>query len=54
MFEERVCDPKEHITFTPLKVEVPIPKADEILLSHSGLDHAEACWMRRLLRALGK
>ncbi|KAI0695513.1 hypothetical protein C8T65DRAFT_698690 [Cerioporus squamosus] len=53
MFEERICAPEEHVAFTPLKVEVPVPRADEILLSFSGLDHAEACTVRRLLRALG-
>ena len=25
-----------------------------IVLSFSGLDEAEACWIRRLLRAIGK
>ncbi|TFK81684.1 hypothetical protein K466DRAFT_666976 [Polyporus arcularius HHB13444] len=53
MFEERICAPEEHVAFTPLKVEVPVPRADEILLSCSGLDHAETCTVRRLLRALG-
>ncbi|KAI0788205.1 hypothetical protein C8Q74DRAFT_664413 [Fomes fomentarius] len=53
MFEERLLGPEEHIAYTPLKAEVPIPGAEEILLSFSGLDHAEACTVRRLLRALG-
>ena len=53
MFEERVCAPEEHIAFTPLKVEIPVSGADEVLLSFSGLDHAEAYTIRRLLRALG-
>ena len=53
IFEERVCEPGEHITFTPLKVEPPIPGADNILLSVSGLGPVELCTIRRLLRALG-
>lgn len=54
MFEERLLGPEEHIAYTPLKAEMPITGAEEILLSFSGLDHAEACTVRRLLRALGE
>ena len=53
MFEERVLGPDEHIAYTPLKAEMPVRGAEGILLSFSGLDHAEACTVRRVLRALG-
>ncbi|KAH9933592.1 uncharacterized protein BXZ73DRAFT_89727 [Epithele typhae] len=53
IFEERVCDPGEHAAFAPIEAEVPVSGADALLLSFSGLDHAEAFWVKRLLRALG-
>ncbi|KII84392.1 hypothetical protein PLICRDRAFT_179634 [Plicaturopsis crispa FD-325 SS-3] len=53
MFEERVCAPDEHVCFVPLDINAPIPDAERIHLSYSGLDQSEACWIRRLIRALG-
>ena len=54
LFAERVCDPAEHVAFTPLTAQPPVDGADSVQLSFSGLDHAEACWIKRLLRALGE
>ena len=54
LFAERVCAPDEHPALAPVEAELPIPGADDVLLSFSGLDHAEACWVKRLLRALGE
>ncbi|KAI0667909.1 hypothetical protein C8Q78DRAFT_1195697 [Trametes maxima] len=53
IFEERVCAPTEHVAFVPLAVPAPIPGTDDMVFSYSGLDQSEACWVRRLLRALG-
>jgi len=53
MFEERICSPEEHISFIPLRIESPVPGAECVDLSFSGLDQSEACWIRRLLRAIG-
>ncbi|KAI5983424.1 hypothetical protein EDD15DRAFT_2316516 [Pisolithus albus] len=53
VFFERICTPEENISFTPLAISIPIPGAENILLSLSGLDQSELCWIRRLLRALG-
>ncbi|KAI6108901.1 hypothetical protein EDD16DRAFT_1617183, partial [Pisolithus croceorrhizus] len=53
VFFERICTPKENISFTPLAIPTPIPGAENVLLSLSGLDQSELCWIRRLLRALG-
>ncbi|KAF8071539.1 hypothetical protein FPV67DRAFT_1667036 [Lyophyllum atratum] len=53
VFQDRVCPPEDHITFLPLTIETPIPGAENICLSFSGLDQAEATWVTRLLRALG-
>ncbi|KAI0648707.1 hypothetical protein C8Q79DRAFT_1007282 [Trametes meyenii] len=53
IFEERVCAPTEHVAFVPLATPAPVPGTEDILLSYSGLDQSEACWVRRLLRALG-
>ncbi|KAI5829061.1 hypothetical protein K523DRAFT_417061 [Schizophyllum commune Tattone D] len=52
--EKRICGPDEHLTFTPLNPRLfPIEDTSRIVLSFSGLDEAEACWIRRLLRAIG-
>ncbi|KAI0327027.1 hypothetical protein GY45DRAFT_1257833 [Cubamyces sp. BRFM 1775] len=53
IFEERICAPEEHIAFVPLAVEAPIPGSEHMVISYSGLEQSEACWIRRLLRALG-
>ncbi|KAG2120236.1 hypothetical protein DEU56DRAFT_835773 [Suillus clintonianus] len=53
VFQERICGPHENISFTPLTLPCPIPNAEQIILSLSGLDQSELCWTKRLLRALG-
>ncbi|TFK50096.1 hypothetical protein OE88DRAFT_1682172 [Heliocybe sulcata] len=53
IYEERVCSPHERVVFTPLKIDTPIRGAEQINISFSGLDESEACWVRRLVRALG-
>ncbi|KAH7928309.1 hypothetical protein BV22DRAFT_1083119 [Leucogyrophana mollusca] len=53
VFLERICLPDENVSFTPLKINIPIPGAELVHLSLSGLDQSEVCWIRRLLRALG-
>ncbi|KAJ7638247.1 hypothetical protein FB45DRAFT_902376 [Roridomyces roridus] len=53
LFTSRLCAPDDHVSFTPLSVKLPIPAADQITLSFSTLDASEACWVRRLLKALG-
>ncbi|TRM55738.1 hypothetical protein BD626DRAFT_636522 [Schizophyllum amplum] len=54
VYEKRVCDAGEHLTFTPLSAELlPVSDASSLVLSFSGLDQAEACWIRRLLKAFG-
>ncbi|KAK0202902.1 hypothetical protein DFS33DRAFT_940575 [Desarmillaria ectypa] len=53
IFEERLCDPEAHVSFSPLGIEVPLPDAEKVLISFSGLDESEAYFTRRLVRALG-
>lgn len=53
VFEEKHCDPEAHVSFTPLGIEVPLPNAEKVLISFSGLDESEAYFTRRLVRALG-
>ncbi|KAG7444267.1 uncharacterized protein BT62DRAFT_951949, partial [Guyanagaster necrorhizus] len=53
IFEERLCDPEAHVSFSPLGIEVPLLNADKVHLSFSGLDESEAYFTRRLVRALG-
>lgn len=55
IFEERICSVEEHWSFLPLKMEVgSVVGAERMYLSFSGLDQSEACWTRRLIRAIGK
>jgi DNA replication regulator DPB11 len=49
----RLCAPDEHVSFIPLGIALPIPGANAIVLSPSGLDIAEDTWVKRLARALG-
>ncbi|KAI0636255.1 hypothetical protein C8Q77DRAFT_1102527 [Trametes polyzona] len=53
IFEERICAPEEHVAFAPLGIEAPVPGTEDMVISYSGLDQSEACWVRRLLRGLG-
>lgn len=69
VFHERICEPDENVSFTPLKITTPVPgtstwvvfsicsqtslDAEKIKLSLSGLDQSELCWIRRLVRAVG-
>nr|GAT48402.1 predicted protein [Mycena chlorophos] len=50
---EQICAPDEHFTFLPLSIPLPVPDANKIVLSFSGLETSEACWVKRLLKALG-
>ncbi|KAF7313345.1 hypothetical protein HMN09_00490100 [Mycena chlorophos] len=50
---ERICAPDDHFTFLPLSIALPVPNASKIVLSFSGLETAEACWVKRVLKALG-
>lgn len=69
VFHERICEPDENVSFTPLRITMPVPgtstaiafsnysqtgtDAEKINLSLSGLDQSELCWIRRLVRAVG-
>ncbi|KAF8442094.1 hypothetical protein L210DRAFT_3535754 [Boletus edulis BED1] len=53
VFHERICEPDENVSFTPLKIATPVPDAETVHLSLSGLDQSELCWIRRLVRAVG-
>ncbi|PFH51104.1 hypothetical protein AMATHDRAFT_80477 [Amanita thiersii Skay4041] len=53
LFEERLCPYEDHITFVPLSIQIPILGTENIIMSFSGLDQSEICWLTRLLRALG-
>lgn len=53
IFEDRICDPDEHITFRPISVSTPVPGATGMVISFSGLGESEACWIRRFIRGIG-
>ncbi|KAF7331558.1 hypothetical protein MKEN_00035100 [Mycena kentingensis (nom. inval.)] len=49
---EQIVSAYQHVTFIPINARLPIPGINKIVFSFSGLEAAEACWMRRLLKAL--
>ncbi|KAJ7174295.1 hypothetical protein C8R46DRAFT_1080571 [Mycena filopes] len=53
LFTDTLVPPETHCCFVPLGVRVPIGGANKITLSFSGLEENEACWVRRMLKALG-
>ncbi|KAJ7717673.1 hypothetical protein B0H16DRAFT_1433724 [Mycena metata] len=53
LFADKLVSPDAHCCFVPLGVEVPVTGASKITLSFSGLEANEACWVRRMLKALG-
>ncbi|KAJ7446893.1 hypothetical protein B0H11DRAFT_2083694 [Mycena galericulata] len=53
LFADQLCASDAHVSFVPLGVKLPVSGTDRITLSFSGLDASEACWVRRLLKALG-
>ncbi|KAF9790343.1 hypothetical protein BJ322DRAFT_1035700 [Thelephora terrestris] len=53
IFEDRICDPDEHITFRPIVIPTPVPGAAGMVISFSGLGESEACWTRRFIRGIG-
>ncbi|CAK5275873.1 unnamed protein product [Mycena citricolor] len=53
LFKEALCDVDSNPCFAPLDIETPVPDADKIVFSFSGLDAAETCWIQRLVKALG-
>ncbi|EIW83796.1 hypothetical protein CONPUDRAFT_119192 [Coniophora puteana RWD-64-598 SS2] len=53
VFLERICEPHENLSFQPIQVECPVKGSESVDVSLSGLDQAELCWVRRLMRVLG-
>ncbi|KAG8928385.1 hypothetical protein FRC01_006008 [Tulasnella sp. 417] len=53
IWEERLCDTSEQVGFTPFSIATPVPGADTIRLSYSGLDSAQVTTVKRVCRALG-
>ncbi|KAF8903729.1 hypothetical protein CPB84DRAFT_1746116 [Gymnopilus junonius] len=53
IFQDRICDPEEHITFRPLSIQVPIPGTENSISPYLDFDHAQTLGLKRLFRALG-
>ncbi|KAG7088076.1 hypothetical protein E1B28_012107 [Marasmius oreades] len=53
IFQERVCEPSQHVSFTPVGIPCPIDAAEKVFISFSGLDESEKYFMSRLVKALG-
>ncbi|KAJ4473759.1 hypothetical protein J3R30DRAFT_3511458 [Lentinula aciculospora] len=53
LYEENLCSPDRHITFTPVSVRCPIVGAENVRVSFSGFDQAERFFMTRLIKVLG-
>ncbi|KAL0578787.1 protein kinase activating protein dpb11 [Marasmius crinis-equi] len=53
IFEDHVCEPDQHVSFTPIGIPCPIEGANSVYISFSGLDESERYFMTRLVKALG-
>ncbi|KAJ3847109.1 hypothetical protein EV368DRAFT_51751 [Lentinula lateritia] len=53
LYEEKLCSPDDHVTFTPVGVRCPIPSSESVRISFSGFDQAERFFVTRLIKALG-
>ncbi|KAJ3888782.1 hypothetical protein GG344DRAFT_52945 [Lentinula edodes] len=53
LYEEKLCSPDDHVTFTPVSVRCPIPSSESVRISFSGFDQAERFFVTRLIKALG-
>ncbi|KAJ4496321.1 hypothetical protein C8J55DRAFT_484199 [Lentinula edodes] len=53
LYEEKLCSPDNHVTFTPVSVRCPIPSSESVRISFSGFDQAERFFVTRLIKALG-
>ncbi|KAJ7236947.1 hypothetical protein C8J57DRAFT_1728118 [Mycena rebaudengoi] len=53
LFDDKLCAPDAHVSFVPIGVPLPIDGAEHVTLSFSGLEVSEACWVKRILKALG-
>ncbi|KAJ7047172.1 hypothetical protein C8F04DRAFT_1387638 [Mycena alexandri] len=53
LFTDVLVPPEAHCCFVPLGVKGPLDGANKLTLSLSGFEANEACWVRRMLEALG-
>ncbi|KAJ7766878.1 hypothetical protein B0H16DRAFT_374721 [Mycena metata] len=53
LFTDVLVPPEAHCSFLPLGVKGPLDGANKLTLSLSGFEANEACWVRRMLEALG-
>ncbi|KAF8193425.1 hypothetical protein BJ912DRAFT_241190 [Pholiota molesta] len=53
IYEDRICAPEEQVAFVPLGIDIPVPAAEDVVLSISGFDQSESHALKRLFRALG-
>lgn len=53
-FEERLLSPEDNLVFQPLPIEIPIPRAEELLVHISGFSTETSVYLRRLLKTIGE
>ncbi|KAL0069152.1 protein kinase activating protein dpb11 [Marasmius tenuissimus] len=53
LFEERICEPDQHVTFTPLDIPCPVDGAKSVFVNFSGLEESEKHFTTRLVKTLG-
>ncbi|KLO18561.1 hypothetical protein SCHPADRAFT_844830 [Schizopora paradoxa] len=53
IFEERICEPTEHVAFVPLDVETPLPGATNLRVHISGYPAHSKTFTVRLLKTIG-
>ncbi|KAG8741745.1 hypothetical protein FRC10_002523 [Ceratobasidium sp. 414] len=53
IFEDRLCLPEENITYSPLKIQLPVPGTENIKLHWTGLNNEQESAAKRLVKVLG-
>ncbi|KAG8932137.1 hypothetical protein FRC02_001610 [Tulasnella sp. 418] len=48
-----ICSPEECVTYTPLKIALPLEGAEQVRLVYSGLDAMQSMFLKRLCITLG-
>lgn len=53
-YERRLIPPTEQIVFQPLRIELPVPGSEKIIVHVTGFTVELGVYMKRLCKALGE
>ena len=53
-YEHRFIPPDSHIVFRPLRIQLPIPGSEKIIVHTTGFSIEAGVYMKRLIKAFGE